>query len=1177
MAEIKIIKQKYTDIYNIPKIERDEISKNISVNITGDDKYLDYIKYLIDSITKNQTILYLKDQPEQLIRYIITTPYAIAIEDLNNKYPQVRVNDIIHTIRDEDCLSNNCNLLIFNKAKGETFRIKGVVINFDLQKFINKNINKGENIYEIYDVSEFEKKKGKELVNIIYNMNNYLESSYLYIWKIIITPFKPPIKESIFVPKYELIKLTDNFKILSKHLSELHDANFSDNYYNLSLAYKIDSIGSNFIKLFVDFNGVDNNTIYDFIENEKTTKQQEIFARRENKILFQNIFEFNQKLAIAKNKFSNKRYKYITSILQSQQFNTFEEFSNTVLNKKETQIINLAFENKIRYWKSIASNKCPHVKSYFNFRKFSTIDLYLQYKQFFGQNKNTTKEYIKCKLCKFDLLCPHLRDMYELKIKKTKFSEIKKELSKYFSDKTYQFSFYCKICGEDILQLKNTKLEKDKNADKSNLTVMIDEFRNTIWKEFMILIHRNVLFNKLTSIYDLVNDMIEKCYPLIQDDKVRLEKSIANTEKDVEDKLNIYIPMYGYVYLLQLIKDNKFNNNIIFKDYQKAKGKSAIIKYFNTIIKFLSYKIPKSQIKTYYKLLITIDKKLTDQITNIKMVDKEKLFIYEMIGTEVIYQYIKYIINIGKYKNTKINYVKQLEYILKINFKKIPKNLILFDKNRIQKPNYNLIKKLNKNPPYTKNNIDYIINSYNEFLDITNNIKLNKNNHDELLNLEKNILANRYYYYYKCSILEYETSSVIPDYNITFAEVYNPDGNLYDWKYYVYQDGKEKVELTKKEIGKLRLSGDNKMKNYKFIDMKSADGYYRSQLNELNNNDIKKTLDEKFIFENFYKFYENQCPDGGVHKFNNQHICEKCGWKLGNITSKDYYNKYKEKYFIIFKEIFQENQVDIKPPIIYIIENNKNIDKYKYNPNVINKSIDKFNLNENAIKNLGNTEFYSYKDVLKNKIPKYKPNYNYNHRIVKLYSYILMIISEYNSLRFYDEYLTHNDSIKLFLNNAIKEINFPLHKIGMLKKLPDISSDPDTNIKYIKMYDYMRAKFTPMKLTDYLLQSIFSIIMKISDIKGGDSDIKKLIELFVKYILAKIKYDEEITSYIDRLVLNEAETNNIETLDEFGDDDQIIGKPDDVYGVDEKDFTVDNDFSDMDYSGHNEDDDPDID
>ena len=611
---------------------------------------------------------------------------------------------------------------------------------------------------------------------------------------------------------------------------------------------------------------------------------------------------------------------------------------------------------------------------------------------------------------------------------------------------------------------------------------------------------------------------------------------------------------------------------------------------------YISYKMPKNKKKTYYQFMLVVNKELSDQIGNITMMDRKKLFIIDMLSTEVIYKYIRSMISVGSMPSNKP--IKELEYILNIDMKKLPSgsskskssDFKLFDKKRIRHVDVNKFKKLCNPPEYLENkSINYsqfLLDCYNNFINIINGIPHNPNN--VIYSTQETILALRYLHYYKNYVVNFMESSVVPPYQITYSEVYNKKGKKYNWNYYLYSDKSGKtVELTKKEIGKLRKDFNKPMKNYKFIGMKSSDGTIRSEIKK--SNDVLKVIKDNYIFNNFFTFYEIQCPesskdnadDSNMHKFDKNSKCSKCGLKSGD-KPVEYFKKYEKQYLELYSSLSEFKYV-IKPNKIHVVPDDNKIDQWEFPAKTLDNLSNEFNLNKNIVNSLGNTEFHNFSLILKGNIPSYSPENKFNHRIVKLYSYLLTTLINYNSLKNYNEYLTNNSAIKKFIKNNLKEIEFPIFKLNDLKKLPDIHIDKQTGKSYIEVYNYMMrnssedSESSAIKVTNYLIYSIYSILDSLKNIKISDNDIKKLMNEFIKFSINYIKYSEEVTATISKFVLDEDETVKSIELSEPFDDDEIIGKESDVYAIDEGDMRIDNDFSNMDYTGHNEDDDPDID
>lgn len=1188
LKEIKIIRKKTSDIYNIPKVERSDIALEIAMSISDSIVDAEYIsETILDMLNSANNLLYplyVKNQKELLLKYLLS--YFIGNEDESNKYQQLVINKPINLI--------NVNGILIRKATGQPFRVKSLNIYKSDEKLtikiseLDKLIGKGGKTYDT------------ELINYIYNNNVYNSSTYKFISDIIFNKFYES-NNNKYNNQSSIIKYDKNIELLLNKLSKLYDANFIINYDDLSMYNNIASIGAYTVLQNAIENGSDSDFVYNYIENEIVKRRQEDFYNKRNKLMTKNVFEFGQKRLIMKDKFSSTRYKKLEFIINYKNYVTFDSFAEDNLSDNEIKLVNTIFENKVNYWKSVTSNNCPHVKIYINFINSNDKSDYKALTNFIGKIPDIKKNpaFIQCKVCKFNLVCPHIIELYEYHNKNMKHSDIVDNMQKYFSDKSYNYNYYCKICGEDILGIRKVKSEATHAETEANSIGIKDELRSKIWGYFITLIKKHVIFNKLTSIYNLVNDMIETCYYYIQTDIVRLNKSTMD-QKDIDKTLSIYIPIYGYIYLLQIMKQNNFNRDMIFRGLDRVKkGRNIVIKIMNVIMSYINYKIPKNKKKTYFQFMLNVNKDLSDKIGNIIMVDRKKLFITDMINTEVIYKYINSMVTTGSLPSK--NPVKELEYILKINMKKLPKDLNVFDKKRIHQIDNTKFKKLCNPPEYLKNSsINYsqfLLNCYDNFLNIINGVSSTNHNGDSsIYSIQESILALRYLYYYKNYVVNFMESSVIPPYQITYSEVYNNNGKKYNWNYYLYSvdssvnnsnnvKSNKIVALTKKEIGILRKDMSRPMKYYKFIGMKSLNGTVQSEIKK--SNDVLKVIKDNYIFNNLFIFYEIQCPvssrESNIHNFDKNNKCNKCGLIAGE-QSVEYFKKYEKQYLELYSSL-SENKYIIKPNKVQIIPNDNKIDQWDFPAKILDNLSNEFNINKNIVYSLGNTEFHDFSLILKGNIPKYSPENKFNHRIVKLHSYLLTILINYNSLKNYNEYLTNNNNIKRFIKNNLKEIDFPIYKLNDLKKLPDIHMDKQNNKSYIDVYYYMMGntkKYNnlselPIRITNYLIYSIYSVLESLKNIKISDNDIKKLIDTFIIFSIDYIKYSEEVTATISKFVLDEENITRITELNSSFDDDEFVGKKTDVYDVDDTDFRVDNDFSNMDYTGHNEDDDPDID
>lgn len=351
-----------------------------------------------------------------------------------------------------------------------------------------------------------------------------------------------------------------------------------------------------------------------------------------NNIIAQKIMNENETI---KNTLNNIVIKNLTKERFPNLFNTNhkdcifrsdKEFAIDLLPKKYKDIILLEHKKNQQYIAQVISNKCEHTKLALNSKN---ITEYFTAIEEFIDNDHLNDAMIPCKLCKFDLICPHEYTYYKLindkkSDKKDEDSQMFKQdkhenqvnqiiTNMYASDTSLQYKFYCKICGGFLSDDNNTLDSFKSMGSMSNASVrsIDDDLKKYIIKECFYIVSSYVDIERLDieqkNIVWIITDIVIGQLSEINNKLSR--RKLPPTEHDLLFKFHIKLLIFTTIILL--ISQTKV---ISFKTYSKSTIiKDLLNQCFTIFIKYASSIISKMSIQyidikvlliDYYKLVV---------------------------------------------------------------------------------------------------------------------------------------------------------------------------------------------------------------------------------------------------------------------------------------------------------------------------------------------------------------------------------------------------------------------------------------------------------------------------------------------------------------------------------------------------------------------------------------------
>ena len=886
------------------------------------------------------------------------------------------------------------------------------------------------------------------------------------------------------------------------------------------------------------------------IDHPSTLEQIDIYKSRKQRIDFQ--IRVRDKLLNDKNTLSIYRV-IIEKKLGAARANQIEQKAPQtlpalllLLKPAEVKTVEMEFTRRDKYITAWMNNKCAHVKVYRGFRNsFSNEHANTKFNELkkFFKPTSARDSMIQCNVCGFDIICPHIRELTELELMGKNYSDIKAKLTKYIDSAHVKDQYYCKICGELISSLEAF-------GDVSGVvtaTHMDEELKNFIWGEVAITM-KYLKFAAMVNVSSLITATRDAIYPFIFEIEKQILKSKTNTVDEIKAKKRLFITIYTFAYLLRVVAKHR---NVEFKGF-KARGKNPLIDLIKFVIDLISVsrniiirEIPGMTIDIIKNKLIEAYKSLqeatttvithgqTEDLVNSLMLDPVYKYLYTMtILDEILH---------GKTpKRGRMDMVDRIDSIMGESIPKLEKSTDVFKYANVPKFTWNRGDKLKKLvgavrslEKYNDGLKYYTVRSFELFMsalrrrlyiepmyiDVSSDRKTmmidarfrdphEKYMHEfqELHASEIILLKYRDMYYAKNFTTFSKGGSRRYIHQTTkLGRVYDENGISHSWGIYIYVDGAP-VEVKTSEIIAMTESG--KQFKHKIIDKKCLRcGVKWSDVDKLDDTKIRAALDIRYSLGNFYRFYENRCPIGGLHEYANvaagagAPTCKKCGY-VGTDISIDFYNKHASAY------ARERDEFAIKDiASTYVNKPPADLSRYKDdyatwtpNFNTILELANAVKINHRLLSALGAVEKIEYVDVTNgNYIPPEAENRN-DTRIYVLVTHVKNLFTEWNQIRFFHRLIRPPADLSALIDSS----GINKHKLNELgKKLPDIYDEFNTRFAYVQ-----RNK-KPREIVAFCIETFCLLCLKLWN-EPGVPETEKLRRGFVDYFVKKVLRGEEM-------------------------------------------------------------------
>ena len=172
----------------------------------------------------------------------------------------------------------------------------------------------------------------------------------------------------------------------------------------------------------------------------------------------------------------------------------------------------------------------------------------------------TQTDFIQCNVCKFTLICPHIRDLMELERKRKTDEDVRRFIFKYAGETPLYLKYYCRICGEPISDTSEaSKIVEFVDGQKVHYGSVEDTLRDEIWKETSFIVRSFVEFKGLQTnkyINRFVDTLVNGIYQFIYAIEKKLLKAKTSSLEEINEKKKLFTIVYVMALIAKAINDN---------------------------------------------------------------------------------------------------------------------------------------------------------------------------------------------------------------------------------------------------------------------------------------------------------------------------------------------------------------------------------------------------------------------------------------------------------------------------------------------------------------------------------------------------------------------------------------------------------------------------------------------
>lgn len=833
-----------------------------------------------------------------------------------------------------------------------------------------------------------------------------------------------------------------------------------------------------------------------------------------------------------------------------------------LLSPADRKIVEAEYDARIKYIEEAVTNKCPHVKIYRRLRHSLenriTSKLLGELRDYF--DADTTKNphaKINCRMCKHEIICPHVLDYITLDLAGKPQTEIKAKLTKYIERAERSDVLSCKICGEILSSMEEFEVADVRSAASN----MDEELRTLMWGELAGLV-RHLKFDTLVDTRTLITSARETIYPYVFDLEKQILKSKTSGADEIKAKLRLYVAIYGAAYLVRIVEKSE---SIKFRDHKAgATGKSTaaeLIKFALDLImstrNVIIREIPGMSLDVVKNALVGAYKTLTgSDFASAPTASYDGLLAVLLIDPTYRYYYSMDLFAQGRKPRRHNDMADSASHIMGADISKlervsksasgrktlqmaeIPPDLF----EHVVAPKlpptdkFMALKKFVAAKSISDDAIrGYVSKSFemfarkqrdrvyleHQFIDVADkrssvlDVKMRPIHAKlreaalEMYERESVIYAYRTHAHLQAyGPMPRRASRLWPNPTVSLSRVYDEAGLEHKWDIYVVErEGvpPARVELTARKIAAGVEAGEKFVGTV--VDRKcSTCGRLRSEVSIMSEAKIRESLRSRNAKSNLFRFYDHRCPAGGLHEFGSDATltptCAKCGLVRGSEP---------DAYFIKFAAKYDEERKSDsagpaktlpKPPT----DTSHYVDEYAswvFDFNIVLDLAKKVGVNHRLIVALGaSTGAVAHADVLSGDFIPGDVDDRQSTRAAIVNSHVRTLFTEYNRLKNFASLVKPPYD----LSSMVDASGYPKHKLADLANaLPPIYDDYNT--RYLHISRIMK----PREIIEFCIQAFCQRCLRIWEGVGKDAaSTERIRRDFVIYIVKKVLRGEEL-------------------------------------------------------------------
>lgn len=829
------------------------------------------------------------------------------------------------------------------------------------------------------------------------------------------------------------------------------------------------------------------------------------------------------------------------------------------LTDAERKVVEAELSTREKYARALIANKCAHMRL---LRAEPTPEMVAELETFVGEtpkgqfDKLPADQFVKCKVCNFDLICPHLLTKYRMQTGRAKESEIRAAIAPYSSVRADNGNIYCNLCGEIIF------VDVSEYNAVTNAVNMDDEETNEmIWSE-ALLVMRAMKFPAMIVLTKFVGAMKRAIYSLVNDMFRRVEKSKTSLSEEIKAKKKIYTAIYVTAWMIKFALENK-SLGIGFKDLNAPAGKELpamikrgveiLVQYHNITLKQTSG----MDAKFILESLITAFKSLTGSTQVDVTATMSAESIRWAVESDTI---IDMLYRMDCMTSPRIpkrgDKTKSIERLLGGHKFESPGAQTAHAR-RQNKQEGTIIYANAARPKLRGDRASIIMKSWADMLD---NIKSGLHLHGGYTNTEikrGGPIETKMTEEYAAAIKAWEKLRAEEDkintarawyYSRAYSAPIPPDGPWehfpgfsrrriwtlaapplslsYDdvgrehkWTIAVFADG------TERKIAEINASGAP-FDNSKVTDLKCGIcNLTRMAAREsLDSEKVREAIEKREMAANLFRFYSFRCPKAEIHNMKDG-ACTLCGYT--EAYARDPNSEAATAYFTTYRAHYVKNKAAPAPPSPPVPAEPPKIPtpEWSFNFDIILELSNLIGVNHRVLAALGGFEKVDFKEVTSGSFIAPEPEDKHSLRVTRVVSYAQMLNLQYNQLR--NLASIHNPP--KHIAQLVDEAGLPRSRH---KELAQVLApfDPDF---LPRIHQFWRER-KPRDTFNFVLQSICEKLLMMIRLPGAAEEFVKIFTAFARELITKIIAGEELLTkpgYFNWNLIYATKTDREESFD----------------------------------------------